>query len=97
MGSDTWNDAPAGEPPIFSHPDLPQLTTMTATDGDGWKPVDAPAGDGWQADGAVGEDGWNGGISAQNTSKHADGFDTPRDGGCRKCVLLRLLALVVAY
>lgn len=61
------------------------LTRTAATDGAGWKPADSPAGDGWQADAAGGgDDGWNGGVSEQNISKHANGFDAPADGGCRK-------------
>lgn len=58
---------------------------ITAADGAGWKADGGAGGDSWQADGGAGDDGWTGGISEQNTSKHADGFDdAPRDGGCRK-------------
>ena len=71
-------------PSLLRSPDCcSSLTIITAIDGAGWK-ADAPAGDGWQGDGGAGDDGWNGEISEQNTSKHADGFDAPHDGGCRK-------------
>ena len=85
MGTETWTAAPSGASCAHRGISIAQsLTHITETNG--WKPDAANgAGDAWQADGPDVNDGWTGDISADNTSKHANGeFDAPADGGCRK-------------
>ena len=66
------------------------LIACAVTEGAGWKPDEtAGANDGWEPDASGDNKAFIGDFAAENVSKHADGGDdAPRDGGCRKSVLL---------